>query len=248
MNNSAIKVLFKKELKSYFTTPLGYVFVIIFLFGLGHITFEPGKGSFFIFRKAELTSLFNYVPWLFIFLIPAITMRLWAEERKSGTIELLLTLPVSVKEAVVAKFLASWAFASISLLGTFPFVMTVLYLGEPDLTVIFVGYLACILLAACFISIGMFFSALTKNQVISFILAVVVCNLFMMAGSPPVLEFFSAFLPQFFVEHVEALSILNHFESMVKGVVRIGDIWFYAVMIMGWLYASILLLNERKAA
>ena len=208
MINKATKVIVKRELKSYFATPLGYVFVIIFLFAIGYVTFEPGRGSFFVMGVAELSSFFRYIPWLYLFLIPAISMRLWADERKTGTIELLLTMPVTVREAVIAKFLAAWIFSTFALLCTFPMVLTVIYLGKPDLSVIFLGYFGSILLAGGMLSIGSFFSALTKNNVVSFILSVVVVYLFLMAGSPPALDFLSSIFPKYVLELVESLSFL----------------------------------------
>ncbi len=246
MISSATKTIFKKELKSYFNTPLGYIFLVIFLFALGYSTFEPGRGGFFQLRQADLSSFFKYIPWLFIFLIPAVTMRLWAEEKKSGTIELLLTLPVTVKDAVLGKFLAAWAFLGIALLCTFPMVFTVSYLGNPDYGVIFLGYLGAFLLAGSFLAIGNFFSALTKNQVVSFILSIVFCYLFFMAGSPPTLEFLSSLAPTYFVNLFESLSVLNHFNSISSGVIAIGDVWFYATLIVGWIFGSIVLLTDKK--
>lgn len=248
MISHATKTIFKRELKSYFSTPLGYVFVIIFLFGIGYVTFEPGRGSFFLIRQADLSSFFRFIPWLYILLVPAVSMRLWSEERKSGTIELLLTMPVTLKQAVLGKFLAAWAFIVFALICTFPMVLTVIYLGDPDMGVIFLGYLGCALLAGAFLAIGSFFSALTKNQVVSFILTIVFCYLLLMAGSPPILEFLSNFSPKYIVELFESLSMLNHFESLQQGVLKLGDLWFYAVMIMGWLYGCIALLNEKKAS
>lgn len=218
MRNSAIKHLFIKEFTSYFKTPLGYVFLVIFLFGIGYLTFEPGRGSFFYMREASLSSFFRYIPWMFLFLIPAVSMRLWSEERKSGTIELLLTMPITVKQAVIAKYLASWAFIGIALLGTFPMIITVLYLGNPDLGVAFLGYLASFLMAGALLAVGGFFSALTKNQVISFILTVCTSFLLIMAGSPPILDFISTFSPKYLVDLFESLSVLNHFDSIERGV------------------------------
>ena len=245
--NHAIKNLFIKEFTSYFKTPLGYVFLVIFLFGVGYLTFEPGRGSFFYMREASLSSFFRYIPWMFLFLIPAVSMRLWSEERKSGTIELLLTMPITIKEAVIAKFLASWAFIGVALLGTFPMVVTVLYLGNPDLGVIFLGYLASFLMAGALLAVGGFFSALTKNQVISFILTVCTSFLLIMAGSPPILDFISAFSPKYVVDLFESLSVLNHFDSIERGVLTLGNVWFFAVMIIAWLFGNIILLNENKA-
>jgi ABC-2 type transport system permease protein len=242
-----VKHLFMKELSSYFKTPLGYVFLVIFLFGIGYLTFEPGRGSFFYMREASMGSFFRYIPWMFLFLIPAVSMRLWSDERKSGTIELLLTMPVTVKQAVVAKFLASWAFIGIALVGTFPMVFTVLYLGNPDLGVVFLGYLASFFMAGALLGVGGFFSALTKNQVISFILTVCVSFLLIMAGSPPILDFISTFSPKYLVDLFESLSVLNHFDSIERGVFSLSNLWFFAIMITCWLYGNIILLNENKA-
>jgi ABC-2 type transport system permease protein len=247
MRSSAIKHLFIKEFTSYFKTPLGYVFLVIFLFGIGYLTFEPGRGSFFYMREASLSSFFRYIPWMFLFLIPAVSMRLWSEERKSGTIELLLTMPITVKQAVIAKYLASWAFIGIALLGTFPMIITVLYLGNPDLGVAFLGYLASFLMAGALLAVGGFFSALTKNQVISFILTVCTSFLLIMAGSPPILDFISTFSPKYLVDLFESLSVLNHFDSIERGVFSLSNLWFFAVMIISWLFGNIILLNENKA-
>ncbi len=247
MMSTAIKHLFVKEFTTYFKTPLGYVFLVIFLFGIGYLTFEPGRGSFFYMREASLSSFFRYIPWMFLFLIPAVSMRLWSEERKSGTIELLLTMPITVKQAVIAKYLASWAFIGVALLGTFPMIITVLYLGDPDLGVAFLGYLASFLMAGALLAVGGFFSALTKNQVISFILTVCTSFLLIMAGSPPILDFISTFSPKYLVDLFESLSVLNHFDSIERGVFSLSNLWFFAVMIISWLFGNIILLNENKA-
>ena len=247
MISETTKHLCIKEFTSYFKNPLGYVFLVIFLFGIGYLTFEPGRGSFFYLREASMASFFRYIPWMFLFLIPAVSMRMWSEERKSGTIELLLTMPVTVKQAVIAKFLAAWAFIGVALLGTFPMVLTIIYLGNPDLGVAFLGHLACFLMAGALLAVGGFFSALTKNQVVSFILTVVVSFLLLMAGSPPILEFISTFLPQYFVALFESLSVLNQFDSIERGVFSLSNLWFFVVTILCWLYASMLLLKENKA-
>ncbi len=247
MIDKTVKNLFYKEFSSYFKTPLGYVFLVIFLFGIGYLTFEPGRGSFFYMREASLSSFFRYIPWMFLFLIPAVSMRLWSEERKTGTIELLLTMPITVKQAVLAKFFASWAFIAVALAGTFPMVITVIYLGNPDLGVVFMGYLASLLMGGALLAIGSFFSALTKNQVISFILTVCTSFLLVMAGSPPILEFISTFSPQYILDIFESLSVLNQFDSIERGVFSLSNLWFFAVMITCWVYGSVILLNENKA-
>lgn len=247
MIDRKVKYLFMKEFTSYFKTPLGYVFLVIFLFGIGYLTFELGRGSFFYMRESSMGSFFRYIPWMFLFLIPAVSMRLWSDERKSGTIELLLTMPVTVKQAVVAKFLASWAFIGVALAGTFPMIFTVIYLGNPDLGVIFLGYLASFLMAGALLAVGGFFSALTKNQVVSFILTVCVSFLLIMAGSPPILDFISTFSPKYLVDLFESLSVLNHFDSIERGIFSLSDLWFFSIMITCWLYGNIILLNENKA-
>ena len=247
MKNQNLKILFQKEFSSYFKGPLGYVFLVIFLFGIGYFTFEPGRGSFFLVREASMAAFFNYIPWMFLFLIPAVSMRLWSEERKSGTIELLLTMPISVREAVLAKYLAAWAFIGVALLGTFPMVVTVYYLGNPDGGVIFMGYLASFLMAGALLAVGSFFSALTKNQVVSFILSVVVCFVLAMAGSPPILEFLTTFFPKYVVDLFESLSVINHFESMGRGVISLGNMWFFIIMMIFWLTANVFILNQNKA-
>lgn len=247
MINNAVKHLFIKEFTSYFKSSLGYVFLVIFLFAIGYLTFEPGRGSFFHMREASMSSFFKYVPWMFLFLIPAVSMRLWSDERKSGTIELLFTMPVTVKQAVIAKFFASWAFIGVALMGTFPMVLTVIYLGNPDLGVIALGYLSSMLLAGALLAVGGFFSALTKSQVISFVLTVCACFLLIMADSPPILEFISAFSPKYVVDLFESLSVLNHFDSIGRGVFTAGNLWFFLVTITCWLYGNIVLLTENKA-
>ena len=247
MISKSTKNLFVKEFTNYFKTPLGYVFLVIFLFGIGYLTFEPGRGSFFHMREASMSSFFRYIPWMFLFLVPAVSMRLWADERKLGTIELLLTMPITVKEAVIAKFLASWAFIGVALLGTIPMIFTVIYLGSPDLGIIFLGYVASFAMGGVLLAVGGFFSALTKSQVVSFILTIVAGFILLMAGSPPVLEFISTFSPKYVVSIFESLSVLNHFDSMERGVFSLSNFWFFVVSIACWLYGSMILLNENKA-
>lgn len=246
-NLHALNAVFRREFKAYFASPLGYVFLVIFLFALGHATFEPGRGGFFINREASLSAMFSYIPTMFLFLIPAISMRLWAEERKSGSIEFLMTLPLSFRQAILGKFYAGWLFVSIAVLLTFPMVITVSYLGAPDAGAIFLGYLGAILMGGSFLAIGCFFSAATNNQVISFILSVVFCYLLTMAGSPPFLDILSHFAPQFVVEMIESLSLLNHYEALQRGVLRLGDVLYYLIMIVGWLWASHKMLEAKGA-
>ncbi|MBT8112526.1 MAG: ABC transporter permease subunit, partial [Gammaproteobacteria bacterium] len=189
-----IITIFKRELGSYFATPVAYVFIVIFLIMSGAMTFY--LGNLYERGQADLSPFFQYHPWLYLFLVPAIGMRLWAEERKSGTIELLMTLPISVGQSVIGKFLAAWVFIGIALVLTFPIWITINYLGEPDNGVILAAYLGSFLMAGGFLAIGSCISAMTKNQVIAFIITVVICFLFLLAGSPLVLNFFKAWIPQ----------------------------------------------------
>lgn len=242
-----VSAIFKKELRSYFTSPLGYVFMIIFLFAQGYLTFEPGRGSFFLLRQADMQAFMGYIPFLFAFLIPAVGMRMWAEERKSGTIELLLTLPIKTKQAIIGKFLAGWAFMGIGLLGTLPFVGTLIFLGSPDIGVVIVSYIGCLLLAGALLAVSGFFSALTKSQVTAFILSVVACLIFIMASSPPVLNFVDFIAPQYVVNLFESMGLLSHFDMIGKGIIRFGDIWYFTVLIIGWLIATYNILEHKKA-
>lgn len=247
MMSPIAKALFRKEFSSYFKGPVAYVFLAIFWFGTGYLAFEAGRGSFFNLRQASMSAYFQYIPWMFVFLIPAVSMRLWSEERKSGTIELLLSLPIRLPEAVLSKFLAAWCFLAVALLGSLPMLFTVTYLGQPDLGVILFGYLASFFLAGVLLAIGNFFSVMSKNQVVSFILSVCVSFLLLMAGSPPVLEFVSGFSPKYVVELFEALSVLNRFEAIQRGVFSLADLWFFLVMMGFWLLAGMALLSENKA-
>lgn len=241
--NSFYAIL-KRELKSYFTTPVAYVFLVVFLFFSGYLTFRQG---FFEARQADMRSFFINMPLLFIFLVPATSMRLWSEERRSGTIELLLTLPVTVTQAVLGKFLAAWLFLAIALVLTFPMVITVCYLGDPDLGLITVGYLGSILMAGGFLAIGCFFSVLSKNQVISFVLAVVTCSVLVFAGMPTTLNYLSGFLPAGLVSAVEGMSFQIHFDSIQRGVLEFKDLSYFVLMMIGWIIASTVILEERKA-
>jgi ABC-2 type transport system permease protein len=245
MRAHLIWVLFKRELSSYFATPIAYVFIIIFLFLTGIFTFY--LGNFFARGQADLSSFFTFHPWLYLFLIPALAMRLWAEERKSGTIELLLTLPVTITEAVLGKFLAAWAFTAIALFLTFPMWISVNYLGNPDNAVILAGYIGSFLMAGAFLAIGASMSALTKNQVIAFIVTVVVCLAFILSGFPLVLDFFSGWAPQIIVETISSFSFLTHFNAISKGVIDLRDIIYFFSLIAFWLFATTLLIEMKKA-
>jgi ABC-2 type transport system permease protein len=241
---SGFKAVFKRELKSYFTTPIAYVFLVVFLFFCGYLTFKNG---FFEMRQADMAAFFINMPLLFAFLVPAATMRLWAEERKTGSIELLLTLPITVTQAVLGKFFAAWLFLIISLALTFPMVITVFYLGHPDLGLIITGYLGSVLMAGGFLSVGCFFSALSKNQVISFVLSVVACAVLIFAGVPTTMNYLSTFLPAGLVTAIGNMSFETHFNSLQKGVLEFKDVSYFLILIIGWVAACTIVLEERKA-
>jgi ABC-2 type transport system permease protein len=240
-----LPVLFKRELASYFSTPLAYVFIVIFLVLSGVFTFY--LGNFFESGQANLAPFFAFHPWLYLFLVPAIAMRLWAEERKSGTIELLMTLPITRFEAVTGKFLAAWAFAGLALLLTFPMIITVNYLGEPDNGAIITGYIGSWLLAGAYLAIGSCMSALAKNQVIAFILAVSVCFLFIVSGFPMVLDGFSGWAPQWLIDAVASLSFLTRFDAISKGVIDLRDLLYFLTLIAAWLAATAVVIDLKKA-
>jgi len=237
--------VFKRELKSYFTTPLAYVFLVVFLFFCGYLTFKQG---FYEARQADMRAFFMNLPLLFVFLVPATAMRLWSEERKSGSIELLLTLPVTVRQAVLGKFFAAWLFLTIALALTFPMVITVCYLGNPDMGLIATGYLGSLLMAGGFLAIGCFFSALSKNQVISFVLSVVACAILVFAGMPTTMDYLYTFLPGGLVSAIGSMSFLAHFESIQRGVLEFRDLSYFVLLIIGWMAAGIVILEERKAS
>jgi len=240
-----IGILFKREFASYFATPLAFVFIVIFLILAAAFTFF--LGGFFDSNQADLSPFFFYHPWLYLFLIPAISMRLWAEERKSGSIELLMTLPVTLWQAVLAKFLAAWMFAGIALALTFPIWITVNYLGQPDNGVIFAAYIGSFLMAGGFLAIGACLSAATRNQVIAFIFTVVVCFGFLLSGFPLVLGLFQGWAPQLVVDAVASLSFLTHFEAIRKGVIDVRDLIFFGALITAWLAANAIVLDMKKA-
>ena len=239
-----ITIITKRELAAYFATPLAFVFIVIFLGLTGAFAFYVG--GFFDRGQASLESFFAYHPWLYLILVPAVAMRLWAEERKTGTIELLMTLPVSTTEAVLAKFLAAWAFTGIALALTFPMWITVNVLGAPDNGVIVAGYLASFLMAGAFLAIGACMSALTTNQVIAFIVAAAVCFLFTMSGVAMVLNFFRGWAPEMLVDAIQSMSFLTHFSSVISGVIDFRDVVFFASMIGFWLFACVVAVELRR--
>lgn len=233
----------RRELAGYFATPVAYVFIVIFLMLAGALTFT--LGGFFARGQADLQPFFNFVPWLFLFLVPALTMRLWAEERRLGTIELLLTLPMAQWQAVVGKFVAAWIFCAIALVLTFPLVLTVNFLGNPDNGVILAGYIGCLMVAGAYLAIGAAISALTKNQVIAFVVAVAVCFLFAAAGSPVVTDFLSQRLP-ILAEVARAISVTERYNGFIRGVVALRDAVYFASFIAFWLFVNSVVLDHRK--
>jgi ABC-2 type transport system permease protein len=242
---SGVAAVFKRELRSYFVTPVAYVFIVIFLILANAFTFY--LGNFYERGQADLTSFFTFHPWLFLFLVPALSMRLWAEERKSGSIELLMTLPLEIWQAVTGKFLAAWFFTSVAIALTFPIWITVNYLGEPDNGAILAAYVGSALMAGGFLAVGSCISATTKNQVIAFILSVVACFLLLLAGFPLVLDLFSAWAPQSVVDAVASLSFLTHFDSISRGVIDLRDIVYFGLLIGFFLYANAIVLQLTKA-
>jgi ABC-2 type transport system permease protein len=241
-----IVAIFKREFTGYFATPVAYVFIAIFLFLTGIFTFY--LGAFYESNQADLEPFFRFHPWLYLFLIPAIAMRLWSEERKTGTIELLMTLPISTSQAVVGKYLAAWCFTGVALVLTFPIWLTVNYLGDPDNTVILASYIGSLIMAGGFLAIGSCISALTKNQVIAFVISVVICFMFILSGFPMVLDLFRGWAPQSIIDAIASFSFLTHFYSIKKGVIDLRDIIYFAALISFWLYVNVIVIDTRKAS
>lgn len=242
---SGVAAVFKRELASYFATPIAYVFIVIFLVLAGLFTFW--YGGFYETGQADLTGFFYWHPWLYLFLVPALSMRLWAEERKSGSIELLMTLPLDVWQAVAGKFLAAWAFTAIAIALTFPVWITVNYLGDPDNGVILAAYLGSVLMAGGFLAVGACISATTKNQVIAFILSVVACFALMAPGMGLVQNLLSGLIPQWLVDGLAGLSFQTHFDYISKGVIDLRDLIYFGLLIGGCLYANAIVLELKKA-
>nr|VFK52994.1 MAG: ABC-2 type transport system permease protein [Candidatus Kentron sp. TUN]VFK55304.1 MAG: ABC-2 type transport system permease protein [Candidatus Kentron sp. TUN]VFK55444.1 MAG: ABC-2 type transport system permease protein [Candidatus Kentron sp. TUN] len=243
MNN--ILVIFKRELTGYFTTPIAYVFMVIFVFLSGIFAFY--LGDFFDRGQADLVAFFTFHPWLYLFLIPALAMRLWAEERRGATIELLFTLPITMGQAVLGKFLAAWAFSGLALVLTFSMWGTVNYLGDPDNGVILASYIGSFLMAGAFLAIGSCISALTRNQVIAFIISAVVGLAFVLSGYPMVLDFFSGWMPSILVEAISSFSFLSHSDAINKGVIDLRDIVYFISLIAFWLFANTVIIEIKKA-
>jgi ABC-2 type transport system permease protein len=235
----------RRELAGYFVTPVAYVFIVIFLMLAGFLAFQFGQ--LYESGQADLTAFFSFHPYLYLFLVPALSMRLWAEERKSGSIELLMTLPLTTTQAVVGKFLAAWLFTGVALILTFPIWITVNYLGNPDNGVILASYVGSFLMAGAYLAVGSCVSAVTRNQVIAFVLTVSVCFLLLFAGFPMVLGVLRGLLPLGMIDAIASVSFLTHFTSITKGVIDVRDLVYYAVMIGGFLVANVIVLDLKKA-
>ena len=241
-----INSIIKKELYSYFVSPVAYVFMVIFLMLAGFFTFM--LGGFFQRNEASLESFFLWHPWLFMFLVPSVGMRIWSEERRSGTMELLLTLPTTVWQAIFGKYFAGFIFLGLCLLLTFPMIMTVSFLGDPDFGVIFCGYIGSLLVAGTFLAVSSLTSSLTRNQVISFIISLVVCLLLILAGWPPITNLFVQWAPSWLVDFVASCSIIPHYEGIQRGVLDSRDIVYYLSVITFALFGTGVMLRSRRGA
>jgi ABC-2 type transport system permease protein len=242
---SPVLAVARRELRAYFATPLAAVFIVIFLLLSGAATFY--LGGFFETGQADLQVFFRFHPWLYLLLVPAVAMALWAEERRSGTLELLLTQPLHTWQAVLGKFLAAWAFIAIALALTFPLWLTVNWLGDADNGVILASYLGSLLMAGAYLSVGSCLSATTRSQVVAFILTILACLLLLLAGFPLALEPLRSFLPQGAVDAASALSFLTHFQAIMRGVLDLRDVLYFLLAILSWLVATVLVIEIRKA-
>jgi ABC-2 type transport system permease protein len=239
-----VLAVFKREFAAYFATPLAYVFIVIYLFAMGAFTFYVGR--FYDNGIADLSVFFGYHPWLYLFLVPAVGMRLWADERRTGTVELLLTLPVPIWATVLGKFLAAWAFIGVALALTFPIWITVNVLGDPDNGVIVASYIGSLLMAGGYLAISAAISASTDNQVIAFVVSVAVCFLFTIAGAALVIDFFALWAPVVLVNTISSFSFLTHFQAITSGVIDLRDLIFFASLIALFLAVNVVLIDLKK--
>jgi len=242
-------VILKRELGAYFTTPVAYVFIFVFLSLLGFLTFQ--LGGFYEREQADLQSFFDFHPWVYLFLVPAVSMRLWAEERRQGTVELLFTLPITLGESVIGKFLAAWLFVGVALVLTVPMWITVNYLGNPDNGVIVASYLGSFLMAGAYLAIGSCISAVTKNQVIAFVISVVILLGFVLAGFPMVQSMLREalpFMPESFFDTVRSFGFLTHFQSIATGVLELRDLTYYFSLIACALFMNAIVLDLKKSS
>ena len=235
----------RREFGSFFATPIAYVYIAIFLLLSGVCTFF--MGDFYARGQADLLPFFEFHPWLYLFLVPAIAMRSWAEEKKSGTIELLMTLPVSTTQTVIGKFLACWTILGLALLMTTPLWLTVNYLGSPDNGIIVAAYIGTWLMSGAFLAISQCLSAVSRSQVVAFVLSVVVCFIFVVSGSDIVIDAFKNWANNLVVDTVASFSFLTHFDAMAKGVLAASDVAYFVLVTASWLFASVIIIDENKA-
>ena len=235
----------KRELKGYFASPVAYVFIVIYLLLAGFFTFMVG--GFFERGQANLQSFFLWHPWLYLFLVPAVGMRLWSEERRLGTLELLFTMPITPWQAIVGKFLASWLFLALALILSFPLIITVNYLGDPDNGVIFCTYVGSFLMAGAYLALSCITSAMTRNQVISFIVSVVICLFLILAGFPPVINMLTQWAKPWLVDLVSSFSVMTHFDGFQKGVLDSRDIIFFLSVVVFSLFTTSVILRSHRA-
>ncbi len=245
---TGLKAIFKREFKGYFSSPLGYIFIVIFLLSSGWLALSRDFGRFLELRQASLDPFFTYIPWVFVILVPAVAMRLWSEERKTGTVELLFTLPVTLEASYLGKFLAGWSFLGFSLLLSLPLVLQVARLGDPDWGALATGYLGCLLLAACYLASGMLFPAITKNQVGAFTLRTAATMFFLIIGLPQSLEAAGSLMGGYAEQVLSSLSLADHFETLTRGLVELGTIGFFLLFTAGWLICGMLALDRTKAS
>ena len=235
----------RRELAAYFSSPVAYVFIVIFLLLTGFFTFMVGR--FFERGTADLLPFFVWHPWLYLFLVPAVGMRLWSEELRLGTIELLFTMPVTPWQAILGKFLASWLFLLIALVLTFPMVATVVYLGHPDLGRILSGYGGSFLLAGTFLAITCMTSSLTRNQVVSFILSVVICLFLILCSWPPITDIVVSWAPAWLVDAFAGIGVMSHYEGFQRGVIDSRDLLFFLTVIFFFLFTTSVILRGHRA-
>jgi len=238
--------IFKREFRAYFASPVAYVFLVFYLMLIGFLTFFISH--FYEANQADLKWFFFWFPWVNLLLVPAATMRLWSEERRTGTLELLMTFPVTLPQALVGKFVAAWVFMTVGVLLTLPVVFTTIYLGSPDAGAVIGGYAGVILLSGAYVAVGMLTSAMTRNQVISFVVAFVICFLLALAGWPPVMEIVNKWAPGWLVNGVAAMSVMPHFESLQRGVIDVRDVVYYASVMVLALFGAHLVLENRKSS
>jgi ABC-2 type transport system permease protein len=240
-----IMTIAKREVAGFFASPVAYVFIVIFLLLTGFFAFMVS--GFFERGQANLATFFSWHPWLYLFLVPAVGMRMWSEERRLGTIELLLTMPITPWQAIVGKFLASWLILALALALTFPIVITVNYLGNPDNGVILASYAGSLLLSGAYLSVSAMTSSMTRNQVVSFIISVVICLFLILAGWPPVTSLLTQWASSWFVEAIAAFSVMTHFDSIQKGVIDSRDVLFFLSVIVFCLFSTSVIIRAHRA-